>query len=61
MKARGQVCRCIRCREVRDIPAEHVAAGSTLSNLRQVVHRTRALARTVVLMVEASSVVPTGD
>jgi elongator complex protein 3 len=26
-------------RVMRDIPAEHVAAGSTLSNLRQVVHR----------------------
>jgi hypothetical protein len=28
---------------------------------RGVVHRTRARARTVVLMVEAATVVPTGD
>jgi len=38
-----------------------LAVGQALLVPRGVVHRTRAKVRTVVLMVEAASVVPTGD
>jgi len=38
-----------------------LAPGQGMVVPRQVEHRTRALARTVVLMIEAATVVPTGD
>ena len=38
-----------------------LAPGQALLVPRGVLHRTRALVRTVVLMIEAATVVPTGD
>jgi dTDP-4-dehydrorhamnose 3,5-epimerase-like enzyme len=42
-----------------DIPAEVAAHELTIP--RGVVHRTRALVKTVILMVEGATVTPTGD
>ena len=39
----------------------NLAPGQGIMVPRGVVHRTRALCRTVVLMVETASIVPTGD
>ena len=50
--------------DLRDGPADRTVALRSRQGLmvpRGVVHRTRAPSRTVVLMVEAATIVPTGD